>query len=389
MVRVPRPSMQTHRTRPNPDTVLVSSPSRPSRRASSRSTHVTFGDTRLKLTPVLDELYSWVVARHEIYCARVLRRPADEWTDDAILKRYKFTNVFRELDRVTQYEIRHVIDPHPAATATATAARSGSDADAIREAVFRVLIFKIFNRPSTWELLNESEVGPVSWKTFDFGAYKKVLDRAHAKGVVLYNTAYQILPPMEFRDYKDCPTTWSKHLKLVALMMEEGLPEDLMTSNTIEEVRSAFLSDACTNAVAHSLLAQAYWKIYDFYSMADFLGFQYVLLLTAVTYTYVGAQDDPRPLVHPRVSPLDASPVHDHRSRFAARAGAHIRAESQGCGDGGDPVACRYPVRALQAFGHHGGEHSAALARASARADAGRHGTLTVCRMTSGIAVCR
>jgi hypothetical protein len=242
MVRVPRPSTPTRRTRPNLDAILLSSPSRPSK-VSSRPTYVIIGDTKLKVTSVLDELYHWIVARHEIYLARVRGRPANEWTDDEILRRHKFTNVFRELDRVTQYEIRNVIGGSPTSLE--------DDEDAIREAVFRVLIFKIFNRPSTWELLNESEVGPVSWKTFDFNKYKKVLDRAHAKGVILYNSAYQILPPMEFKDYEDCPTTSSKHLKLVALMMEEGLAEDLMASKTIEEVR--FTYDDCTNAVTHLL----------------------------------------------------------------------------------------------------------------------------------------
>jgi alpha-glutamyl/putrescinyl thymine pyrophosphorylase clade 1 len=232
MVKVHRSSTPTRRTRPNPDAVLLSSPSRPSK-ASSRPTRITVGDTKLKVTHVLDELYHWTVARHGVYLARVQGRPRDEWTDDTILRRHKFTNVFRELDRVTQYEIHHVINRHPIP--------ADDNEDAIREAVFRVLIFKIFNRPSTWELLNGSEVGPVSWKTFDFDKYKKVLDRAHAKGVIMYNPAYQILPPMEFRDYEDCPTTCSKHLKLVALMMEEGLAEDLMASNTIEEVGFSYI----------------------------------------------------------------------------------------------------------------------------------------------------
>jgi hypothetical protein len=239
MVRVPRSSTPTRRTRPNLDAILLSSPSRPTK-ASSRPTHIIIGDTKLKVTSVLDELYRWIVARHEIYLARVRGRPADEWTDDEILRRHKFTNVFRELDRVTQYEIRHVIGGRHPTNEAGEDKDEDEDEDAIREAVFRVLIFKIFNRPSTWELLNESEVGPVSWKTFDFNKYKKVLDRAHAKGVILYNSAYQILPPMQFRDYEDCPTTWSKHLKLVALMMEEGLAEDLMASHTIEEVDFLF-----------------------------------------------------------------------------------------------------------------------------------------------------
>lgn len=44
-----------------------------------------------------DGYYGWMNERHAIYCRRVVGKPWP-WTDDPILREYKFTNVFRELD---------------------------------------------------------------------------------------------------------------------------------------------------------------------------------------------------------------------------------------------------------------------------------------------------
>ncbi len=59
-------------------------------------------------------------------------------TADEILSTYKFTNAYRAADRVSQYLIREVIyhgDQSP------------------ENLFFRTLLFKIFNKIDTWELL--------------------------------------------------------------------------------------------------------------------------------------------------------------------------------------------------------------------------------------------
>lgn len=48
----------------------------------------------------LRDFYGWMIRRHEIYLKRVQGLPKP-WTDDPILRDFKFTNVFRELDRGT------------------------------------------------------------------------------------------------------------------------------------------------------------------------------------------------------------------------------------------------------------------------------------------------
>jgi hypothetical protein len=90
-------------------------------------------------TVVFETYRRFAAERHSIYLKR-LRREPPPWTSDDVLKQYKFTNAFRACDRVSQYLLREVIyNP-----------QASSDAE---ETVFRILLFKFFNRISTWEIL--------------------------------------------------------------------------------------------------------------------------------------------------------------------------------------------------------------------------------------------
>lgn len=79
----------------------------------------------------------WINERHSIY----LKRDAEDpwpWTNDPILQEYKFTNVFRQLDRVTQawtsYYQEHVDAPYTE--------------------IFRnLMVFRMFNWPLTYAAL--------------------------------------------------------------------------------------------------------------------------------------------------------------------------------------------------------------------------------------------
>lgn len=98
----------------------------------------------LKPTPVYDTYWRFAAERQRIFFRRLNGETAP-WTDDAILRDFKFTNAYRASDRVSQYLIRNVIYREDLPR----------DAD---EVVFRVLLFKVFNRIETWELLDRKSV---------------------------------------------------------------------------------------------------------------------------------------------------------------------------------------------------------------------------------------
>lgn len=97
------------------------------------------------------------------------------WTDDPILQEYKFCNSYRVNDRVSQYLLKNVI--------------YNGKVYSKEDMLFRILLFKLFNKESTWELLI-NEFGDITLNNFDFNNYSKVLNNAISNNIKIYNDAY-------------------------------------------------------------------------------------------------------------------------------------------------------------------------------------------------------
>ena len=203
----------------------------------------------LQRTPVYDLYWRFACERQAIYFRR-LEGEGQPWTDDPILQAFKFTNAYRAADRVSQYLIRRVIydERYP---------------DAPAEVVFRTLLFKFFNKISTWELL-EHQLGLLTWQSFDPDAYDQVLTEAAASGVRLYSGAY-IIPPVSLDQTR---TKHRGHLKLLGLMLGSGLVPRLQQSPDLRAVFELLKS---------------------FPSLGDFLAFQ---LAIDLNYTSVVDHDE-------------------------------------------------------------------------------------------------
>ena len=110
-----------------------------------------------KRQEVYDLYWYFACERQNIFIKKLNGEPAP-WTNDKILQEYKFCNSYRVNDRVSQYLLKNVIYN----------GKSYTDEDML----FRILIFKLFNKESTWELLlNNFE--DITLKTFDVKAYSK------------------------------------------------------------------------------------------------------------------------------------------------------------------------------------------------------------------------
>lgn len=55
--------------------------------------------------------FAYARERHSVYLRRAAGEPREKWTRDPILQKYRFTNVFRELDKTTAWFRKHVRDP--------------------------------------------------------------------------------------------------------------------------------------------------------------------------------------------------------------------------------------------------------------------------------------
>lgn len=187
-------------------------------------------------TAVYDSYWYFAAERHAIY-ERRLTDPEGPWTSDPILRTYRFTNTYRAADRVSQYLIGEV--------------QYGPDrSQAPAEIFFRTLLFKIFNKIDTWELI-ESRLGPVSWQSIDLTAVNALLDEEMGRGERIYSAAYIMPAPQLGRARKH-----ANHLALLARMMDDGLPA------RIERARS---------------LAEVYQLLKPYPGLGPFLAFQYAI----------------------------------------------------------------------------------------------------------------
>lgn len=173
--------------------------------------------TLLATSPVYDLYWRFATARQAIFFGR-LEGAAAPWTSDEILQTYRFTNAYRASDRVSQFLIREVIY-NPALP-------SAPD-----EVVFRVLVFKLFNKISTWRWLQRT-VGTPTWQGFNFARYDAALSRAIAEGRKVYSAAY-IIPPVSL------DATGVKHrghLRLIEHILMDGFAARLRASDSLREI---------------------------------------------------------------------------------------------------------------------------------------------------------
>lgn len=176
----------------------------------------------LKPTKVLDTYWRFGAERLAMYLRR-LSDPVGPWTSDPILNSYRFTNSYRAADRVSQYLIREI---------QSSPARSNDPS----ELIFRTLLFKIFNKIETWELL-ENRVGPISWQSFDLDAVDNLLRQAMLHGTKIYSAAYIMPSPALGSKLKH-----SNHLRLLDNQMRDGLPAKIRSAASLEDVFKLLLS---------------------------------------------------------------------------------------------------------------------------------------------------
>ena len=163
----------------------------------------------IKPTPLYDLYWRFAAERQNIFARRLVGEPPP-WTDDPILLAYKFTNAYRASDRVSQYLIHDVVyrDDLP---------QSNEDL------FFRIVLFKLFNKPSTWEAL-EDALGPLVWRTYDFEKYDEVLSSLMRAGYAIYSSAYIMPSGNRHWGYQ---RKHQNHLALLAQMMRDQVPDRL------------------------------------------------------------------------------------------------------------------------------------------------------------------
>lgn len=172
----------------------------------------------LKVTAAYESYWRFAAERQHIFFKRLKQMPPP-WTINPIMGTYKFTNAYRASDRVSQYLIRSII-------------YRDDLSQSLSEVFFRIILFKLFNKIETWQLL-EDKLGEVRYSEYNFNSYSDILTQAMQSGVKIYSGAY-IMPPgssVYGFSYKH-----QNHLKLLERMMDDHLVDKIAEANSMHAV---------------------------------------------------------------------------------------------------------------------------------------------------------
>ena len=116
-----------------------------------------------------EDLFAWIKERHTIACKKTLGEPKP-WTEDWILRSYRFCNVYRELDSVTEWIAKNWREPfndHP-------------------DLWFAMTVARLINWPDTLTLM-DLERNILNWNPEEFVNIVHIVQNSGGKA---YSGAY-------------------------------------------------------------------------------------------------------------------------------------------------------------------------------------------------------
>lgn len=117
-------------------------------------------------------LWDWITERHRIYLEKMTGAPPP-WTQDKTLQRYRFCNVFRELDKVTAWLRENWRDPYATS----------------EHLWIAMCLARQVNWPETLREIGFPERG------YDAQSVRRALEARRARGEKVYTGAYMISAP--------------------------------------------------------------------------------------------------------------------------------------------------------------------------------------------------
>ena len=179
---------------------------------------------------MINLFFKTMFERQEVwYNKTCLGLPRDKWTDNKIFAEYRFTNVYRELDRSSQWLIKNVL----------------CDSDnSVEDLLFKIIIYRFINKPDCFEHKNKYlRVELQSYEDFDeqemwrqMAAYRKHVENPW-QIAYMTNLAFLAMPDDwdnerdgMFKDHAYIRYIFPKVHKLIP-----KLKKTIQTSNNVED----------------------------------------------------------------------------------------------------------------------------------------------------------
>ncbi|MBO3736709.1 nucleotide kinase domain-containing protein [Actinoplanes flavus] len=184
---------------------------------------------------IYEHYWAFASRRQAAFERRVAGLPAP-WTDDPILQTFKFCNVYRAADRVSQYMIRDVCYHDEPCTP--------------EDRLFQIVAFRTFSKIDTWRDVHATLGRYPTLDDLGDGSFTRALDEARRRNGGLYTGAFIL-----------CAT--------------DAYGQGLKHLNHVELFRHMFLTDDLgAKLLAATSLREVYDQLHGYPLMGDFMSYQ-------------------------------------------------------------------------------------------------------------------
>jgi hypothetical protein len=201
----------------------------------------------------MELFWKYIAERHTIYKKKELQKLPPPWTEDQILRSFKFTCVFRELDRGTKFVTNHVLTRRMSRTNT----------------LFNVIVYRLFNKIETY-----LAHGPLDVNKYEQKALRDLLWKVSLDNKVFTN-AFTVSGYSQY----GCGLDKITRLSLLLQDLVNKLKKD-DADGTLD--KCVFKTDK---------MEDAYWYLRTVSGIGPFLGYQIAVDLSYWKVTLFGEDD--------------------------------------------------------------------------------------------------
>ena len=169
-----------------------------------------------------DEYWLFAYHRQTVFKQRAYGIPSEP-PPDQVVKKYKFTNCYRVLDRTTQHLLREITNA-PGLTP--------------ENVFFQTILFKLFNNQKTWLRLTDC-LGTIDHRDFKSDGYSSALKSIKDLGDPIYSAAY--IMPSGKKEFGSA-IKHENNMKMLELMLKNELHKKIWDIKNLQGIYDTFIN---------------------------------------------------------------------------------------------------------------------------------------------------
>lgn len=222
-----------------------------------QSLNIKFDESKLNTNEEnLQLFFAIMYERQMIWKRRFIECSESPWTKDPIFLNYKFCNLYRELDRSCQWEIRNIIL---------------DESLDLKNLVWKIMVYRTFNNPETFARgLEKWKNGIPDYEDYDIDEFAQHISEVREAGINPFTNAYSIAGSVVIGESID-----DQYTRTVIPSIHDNL-EVLMTLAKNAKAPEQIVSFLMTIPSVSSFLSHEYYQDFTYipiYSDKEFMKF--------------------------------------------------------------------------------------------------------------------